>query len=277
MAVITLTSDIGLKDYIIGAIKGQLHQLCPGSLVVDISHQVPPFNFPQAVYQCKSAFSYFPSETCHFILINLFDRKSHHFLLARQNEQYYFCADNGLISMILDGVPQQVVQLDAEKGVKRNIIQVTQLFATAAYRLRQGADMNTLGTPPENMLIRTNILPSLSKDWMEGQIIYIDQFENVVVNITRDQFEEQRKGRGFRIYVMRDEYISKISESYFDEPEGDKLALFNAAGYLEIAINKGNAAGLFGLHQMGREETKKESFFQTRLLYQTIRIEFELD
>jgi hypothetical protein len=92
-----------------------------------------------------------------------------------------------------------------------------------------------------------------------------------VVNITREQFEEQRKGRSFRIVFKRNEIIDRISQTYADVAEGEKLALFNSAGYLEIAINKGNAAGLFGLQGFSEQSQSQ----QNRLFYQTARILFE--
>ena len=94
-----------------------------------------------------------------------------------------------------------------------------------------------------------------------------------MVNITHEQFEEQRKGRSFRIVFKRNEMIDRISETYADVPEGEKLALFNAASYLEIAVNKGNAAGLFGLQ--GYLEQAQNHYLQNRLFYQTVRIYFE--
>ena len=98
-------------------------------------------------------------------------------------------------------------------------------------------------------------------------------FENVIVNITREEFEQRRKGRSFRIVFKRDEVIDKISETYADVGEGEKLALFNSAGYLEISIQKGNAAGLFGLQ--GFSEQSQNQYLQSRLFYQTIRVYFE--
>jgi len=92
------------------------------------------------------------------------------------------------------------------------------------------------------------------------------------VNITRDEFEQQRKGRSFRIVFKRDEIIDKISETYADAQEGEKLALFNSAGYLEIAINKGNAAGLFGLQDF--TEPSQNQYLQNRLFYQTVKVIF---
>lgn len=275
MPVITLTSDIGLQDYMVGAIKGELFQLCPGSWVFDISHQVAPFNFPQAAYLCRSAVAHFPPGSFHFILVNLFDKKQDHFLLAQHGGRYFCCADNGLLNMIIEAAPEKVVQLLPDRTAPKNTIAVTRLFAAAVNKVLAGTTLEDIGPLTTAYVQRNSPQPMISDQWMEGQIIYIDNFENVVVNITREQFEEQRKGRGFRIYVMRDEFISNISESYADVPEGSKLALFNTAGYLEIAINKGNAAGLFGLQSFDREQLKKETYYQNRLFYQTVRILFE--
>lgn len=114
----------------------------------------------------------------------------------------------------------------------------------------------------------------LGNDYIEGQIIFIDNFENVIVNIHKDEFEEQRKGRSFKIVFKRDEVIDKISETYADVNEGEKLAIFNSAGYLEIAINKGNAAGLLGLQGFS-ERQLQQSQYMNRLFYQTVKVYFE--
>ncbi len=101
MALITLTSDFGLQDYIAGAVKGQLLQIDPSFRIHDISHQIAPFNYPQAAYICRNAIWHFPENTYHIILVNLFEQKPEYILLAYANGQYIFCADNGLLNMIL--------------------------------------------------------------------------------------------------------------------------------------------------------------------------------
>jgi len=115
----------------------------------------------------------------------------------------------------------------------------------------------------------------LGSDYIEGQIIFIDNFENVIVNIHKEEFEEQRKGRSFKIVFKRDEVIDRISDSYADVNEGEKLALFNAAGYLEIAINKGNAAGLLGLQNFSEKQLQQSQYMNSRLFYQTVKVYFE--
>lgn len=271
MPLLTLTSDIGLQDYLPGAIKGQLLQINPSFTVVDISHSVSPFNYPQAAYVCRNAFRNFPPFTYHLILVNLFDKKPTHLLMAYHKEQYFLCADNGLLTMILEDKPEVVIALPFEKNATINTLYCVSIMGKAIQMLQSGMPLQQIGLPDISILEKNHLQPLLSDNWMEGQIIFIDNFENIIINITREQFEKQRQGRNFQIVFKRDEIIEKISETYADVPEGEKLALFNSANYLEIAINKGNAAGLFGLQ--GFSEQSKN--LQNRLFYQTARILFE--
>jgi S-adenosylmethionine hydrolase len=271
MALLTLTSDIGHQDYLVGAIKGRLLHINPDFKLVDISHAISPFNYPQAAYICRNALRHFPAHTYHLLLVNLFEKHPDQLLLAYHNEQYLLCADNGLITMVLEEKPAIVIGLPLEKSAVKNTLYCIQVMGQAINRLQAGEKLQNIGIPDVPIIEKNPLRPTFGGDWIEGQIIFIDHFENIIVNITREQFEEQRKGRHFRIVFKRDEVIDRISETYADVPEGEKLASFNAAGYLEIAINKGNAAGLFGLHGF----TERSQNLQNRLFYQTVRIFFE--
>lgn len=271
MPIVTLTSDIGERDFLVGAVKGQLLQLLPDANLVDISHRLRPFNYPQAAYVCRNAMGHFPGYSFHILLINLFENNKP-LLLAFHNQQYILCADNGLLSMILEGSPEMVIGLPTEKSGNKSTVQIIRSFARAIKAVDSGEALQKIGTPDIDIVEKNPLNPLLAPDWIEGQIIFIDHFENVVINITQKAFEEHRKGRKFSILFKRDEVIDKISETYSDVSEGEKLALFNSAGYLEIAINKGNAAGLLGLQ--GYSE-KQSAHLQNRLYYQTIRVFFE--
>lgn len=273
MAIITLTSDIGQKDYLIGAVKGQLAQIDPAFNIMDISHELSPFNYPQAAYVCRNAIRHFPPHTYHIILVNLFEKRPEQLLLAFHNQQYLLCADNGLLNMILEGRPEMVIGLPLDPTAVKNTLYCIRVMGQAIRDLSQGAGLLSIGVPDAGFLEKNPLRPIYGDDWIEGQIIFIDHFENVIVNITRSEFEERRKGRRFRIVFKRDEVIDRISESYADAAEGEKLALFNSAGYLEIAIQKGNAAGLFGLQDF--TEQSQNQYLQSRLFYQTVRVYFE--
>ncbi len=274
MPIITLTSDIGLQDYLAGAIKGLLLQHCAGAQVVDISHHISPFNLPQATYICRSAFRHFPDGTFHLVLNNLFDRKADYVLIGRHDNHLICCADNGLLTMIAGEKPSEVYRVPLPAGETRNTLNIVRTMAVAISRLIQGETPDAIGTPAPEIVVKNNLQPLTGDDYIEGQIIHIDNFENVVVNITREQFMAQRRDRKFAIFFRRDEMITQISETYADVAEGQKLALFNAAGYLEIAVNKGNAAGLFGLQGFRRDQLQQASFQQLSY-YQTVRILFD--
>ncbi len=275
MALVTLTSDIGQQDYLVAAVKAQLLQVDADFSLVDITHSIPPFNYPHAAYICRSAIRNFPDFTYHIILVNLFEKKPEQLLLAFHQNQYLLCADNGLLQMILEDKPEMVIGIPLDKRANKNTTYCVQVMAQAISRLSQGESIQKIGNPDVSYIEKNHLRPLLDNNWIGGQIIFIDNFENVIVNITREQFEEQRKGRSFRIVFKRDEVIDRISESYADVNPGEKLALFNSAGYLEIAINKGNAAGLFGLKGFSEKGSQVAGYLQNQLFYQTVRVYFE--
>lgn len=172
--------------------------------------------------------------------------------------------------MILLETPQDVVFLPWRK--EKGVITFATTIGKAYNDILAGEDFDSLGERRTDFEEKNPLKPMYNSNYIEGHIIFIDNFENVVVNITREEFESQRAGRSFKIYFTRGEIIERISETYASVPESEKLATFNSAGYLEIAVNKGNAAGLFGLTGFQEGISK---FAQSRLLYQTVRIIFE--
>lgn len=275
MPLITLTSDIGQQDYLVGAVKGRLLRINSTFQIVDISHSLSPFNYPQAAYVCRSAIKNFPEFSFHIVLINLFESKPDQMLLAFHKDQYVLCADNGLLSMILEEKPEMVIGIPMDKSAIKNTLYCMDVAAKAITQIINGDAVQEIGLPDPVYIEKNPLRPLLGENYIEGQIIFIDNFENVIVNITQDQFEEQRKGRRFKIVFKRDEVIDRISGSYADVPQGEKLVLFNSAGYMEISINKGNAAGLFGLKGYSEQNTQMNTMAQNRLFYQTIRVIFE--
>jgi S-adenosylmethionine hydrolase len=275
MPLITLTSDIGRQDFLTGAVKGQLLQINNSFNIVDISHELSPFNYPQAAYVCRNAIKNFPPHTFHIVLVNLFDKRPEHLLFIQHNNQYIGCADNGLITMILEETPEKIVALPLKPSAQKDTLYCASVFAKAYQQILDGKTIEEVGDSSVSIEVKNPLRPLLGPKYIEGQIIFIDNFENVIINITKEEFEEQRRGRSFKIVFKRDEIIDKISETYADVSESEKLALFNSANYLEIAVNKGNAAGLFGLEGYSEKLNTQTQYMQNRLLYQTVKIYFE--
>jgi S-adenosylmethionine hydrolase len=108
--------------------------------------------------------------------------------------------------------------------------------------------LEQLGQTAANIKTLQTLHPVLIDNTLRGNIIYTDRYGNAMTNIRKDYFNQVKNGRKFSMNIMKYERISKISSSYSDVPEGEKVCIFNAAGYLEIAINKGKASELFGLN-----------------------------
>src|ERR1700738_3847373 len=144
MALLTLTSDIGQQDYLVGAVKGQLAQINPAFNILDISHDLSPFNYPQAAYVCRNAIKNFPPHTYHIILVNLFEKKPEQMLLAFHNEQYLLCADNGLLSMILEGRPEMIIGLPLDKTSVKNTLYCARVMGNAINDLVNGKPLKDI-------------------------------------------------------------------------------------------------------------------------------------
>jgi S-adenosylmethionine hydrolase len=271
MAIVTLSSDIGLRDFAVGAIKGQLTTALPGIAITDISHYLSQTNFPQIAYICHSAMVHYPPETVHILLVNLFEEEVKHLLLARFQQQWIICPDNGILTMITREKPSTLRQIDCTGA--HTLLAITACIARQLQALFQQPS-ELPGTPITNIIEKYPLRPTVGPDWMDGQILFIDQFENVVINITREEFEEQRKGRVFRFAFNRNEVIQELSENYSSVVGTGKLAWFNSAGYLEIAIRHGNIAGLFGL-QGYADASNGTGNFDNRMLYQSVRVFFD--
>ena len=276
MPVVTLSTDIGQSDYVIGAIKGQLLQAAPYVSLIDITHQLISNNYLHAAYVCTNAFSFYPAGTFHFVIINLFERRPEHWLLAKYKDQIIVCPDNGILTMIAGEKPPCVSAISIKKQAALGVLNCTAAFADMLKAIDGGASVDEIGKPISNIEEKYPFRSTVGPDWIDSQIIFIDQFENVVINLTRDEFEEHRKGRKFKIVLptRNDGGIEEISENYASVEQGERLAWFNSAGYLELAINKGNLAGLFGLRRFSGGTTLN-TLPQNKLMYERVKIFFE--
>lgn len=272
MAIITLTTDFGSKDYVAGAFKGILHSLHAAAVTVDISHEIPPSNFAEACYIFANSVGYYPQRSFHLLLVSLFEKAGSKPVLAYHQGQYYGCTNNGLLPMVLQAQPEAAVLLPMEDAGNYNVLAWAAAYAKAIEAISQGKPLEKIGTPLPHLEEMHRLLPNYGPDFIDGRIIFIDRFQNVVVNITRQNFEEIGRGRPFAISFGANENITRLSQGYPEAGEGKLLAFFNAVGNLEIAINKGNAAGLFGLQTFN--SNANQDFIKSRMFYQTVRIVF---
>jgi len=247
MAIITLTTDLGDKDIYQAALKGSIYKLLPSVNIVDITHSVAAFNVQQAAFILKNSFYYFPDDTVHLIGIDTVYNKGTKYLAMRYKNHYFVGADNGIFSLMFDTEPDDMVEINIMQDLKFLHFPLADIFVRAACNLASGGKLSEIGLPVTSIEKKMNLQPVIEKNVIKGAVIYIDSFQNVITNITKEFFNKVQQGRKFVLYFKRNETINQLSWHYNEVPEGEKLCLFGISDHLEIAINKGNASGLLGL------------------------------
>lgn len=248
MAIITLTTDLGDKDIYQAALKGSILKLLPTVNIVDITHSVAAFNVQQAAFILKNSFYYFPEKTVHLIGIDTVYNNDTKYLAVSYKNHYFVGSDNGIFSLMFDSEPDEMVEINIMQDLKFLHFPLADIFVKTACHLAGEGKLSEIGLPIAAMEKKMTLQPVVEKNMIKGAVIYIDSFQNVITNITKEFFNKVQQGRQFTLSFKRNETINHMSWHYNEVPEGEKLCLFGISDHLEIAINKGNASGLLGLN-----------------------------
>lgn len=262
MCIITLTTDLGLKDHYVAALKGQLLRQVASCTIVDISHQVQPFDIGEAAYYINNVAADFPEGTIHYLGVDQLPylpiarpQDAIHPLVMQLQGQFFVGCDNGIFSLIRRyEEAEDIVRLDGLHTPDSLRAPARHIYLPAIAALASGKPLRTLGEPQASVRRAFTVQPTVNPQLIKGVVIHHDKYGNVIVNIDKVLFEKVGAGHPFTIYFKDSRYfIERLSSSYSDVPQGEKLALFNEDGFLEIAINKGvidnggGAATLLGL------------------------------
>lgn len=248
MPIITLTTDLGDRDIYQAALKGSILKLQPTVNIVDITHSISAFNVQQAAFVLKNSFYYFPDNTVHLIGIDTVYNDETRYLAIKYKNHFFVGADNGIFSLMFDTQPDEMVEINIMQDLKFLHFPLADIFVKAACHLAAGGALSKIGIPVTATEKKMTLQPIIEKNMIKGSVIYIDSFQNVITNITKEFFNRIQKGRNFTLYFKRNETIKRLSWHYNEVPEGEKLCLFGISDHLEIAINKGKASGLLGLN-----------------------------
>lgn len=265
MTIVTLTTDFGHKDFSISVIKAALLQQIPNLKIIDISHEISPYNASETAYILKNAFRAFPKGSIHIIGVESEWTPENIHLVMEFEEHYFIGADNGILSMIKeDFIATKIVEINIHKTVITSF-PVLDIFINVAAHISRKGSLEVIGKSIKKIKELTNINPVINheKNQILGSVIYIDNYGNLVSNIKKDLFYEIGKSRNFTIYA-RSVKFKKIYKNYSEaidfslpkgkrEEDGKKLAIFNTSDHLELAVYKSNpqtiggAGSLFGL------------------------------
>jgi S-adenosylmethionine hydrolase len=252
MAIITLTSDMGTSDHYVAAVKAAVLSQAPDAILVDITHDVNPFDIHHAAFLLRSVWADFPIGTVHIVGVKpeLSPQTPH--VVVHYMGHYFVGADTGVFSLILDEEPESVWEINLPQGTNWKF-PMKGVFATAAAHLSRGGLPQFLGSKIQGIQHTMAMQPVIDENLIKCSVVHLDSYGNVYTNLQQSLFEKVRRGRSFSIHFKRNLYdITKISDNFDSALEGERLAMWASNGSLMIAINGGSeghgggAATLFG-------------------------------
>jgi S-adenosyl-L-methionine hydrolase (adenosine-forming) len=247
--VITLTTDLGHSDYYVGVLKGVILRIHPTIKIVDLCHEVNPFDIVEAAFKLECSYRYFPLMSIHVVVVDPGVGSTRRPLLAVGENFYYLAPDNGVLSWVIasDNV-QHVYAIDATHYFLEKVSKTfhgRDVFAPCAAHLAKILDSANFGEEiTDYKLFKLPVAEMVGEKQISGKIISIDRFGNCISTISEELLAklQEKADPGKLIVKTGDATIHGLNDYYAQKESRDPIALVGNAGYLEVAINKGNAA-----------------------------------
>ena len=252
--VISLITDFGNSDYFTGVMKGVILSICPDISIVDISHEIKPYNIAKAGFVLSKSYRFFPKGTVHLIVVDPGVGSSRKILIAQSPEHFFVMPDNGIISWILKDEGAVKVYELSDNTIYTNSPSATfhgrDIMAPVAAKIASGMKPEDLGRITKTFTTADIPVPKISGDKIEGEIIYCDHFGNLITNIRKEDYEKikETKRNSNVLIKVKDIDIEIISSSYSDVSDLKINALWGSHGNLELFAKEANAGRISGIN-----------------------------
>lgn len=249
--IITLTTDFGVKDYYTGAMKAVILGIAPKVRLIDISHNIEPQDVMGGAWVVRNCAELFPDNTIHLVVVDPGVGTERNPVALRIGNQYYVGPDNGIFSLLTGEHDYDAVRLNKPEYWRDNSSETfhgRDIFAPVAAHLANDVPLDQLGEKIDELVTYRWASPIADKAGIQGWIVHIDRFGNLVSNIPEKLIREKVEGRSMKIYVGNT-ILHKIVKSYGFVEEGEPAAYIGSAGMLEIAINKGDASQMLSVRK----------------------------
>jgi len=249
--ILTLTTDFGLKDHYVGAMKAVILGISPDVRLVDISHEIPPQDIMAGAWVMRNAAMYFPPKTVHLVVVDPGVGTHRDPVVIEIEDQFFVGPDNGIFSLIADAFEYRATKLTNPDYWLEKTSQTfhgRDIFAPVAAHLTKGVAVSELGERIHEIVTYRWAIPIADKDGIQGWIVHIDRFGNLITNIPKSMLESILGGRNFKIYVGNS-ILNEILPAFGAVHDGEPVAYIGSSDVLEIAINKGNAKEMLGVEK----------------------------
>jgi S-adenosylmethionine hydrolase len=246
--IVTLTTDFGTKDHFVAVLKGAILGICPDAHIVDVSHEVQPFEIQEGAFVIAQAYRYFPKKTVHVVVVDPGVGSSRRPILVEAAGQYFIAPDNGVLAMVYTGIEHKVREITADKYFLQPVSRTfhgRDIFAPAAAHIAKGSRASSFGKMIDDYLKPSFTEPNrASKRLWVGTVLYIDRFGNLITNFHIDTFPSIRV-KPFEMAIGT-QHLTELSATFAEMIPGEPFVIIGSSGYLEIAANQGSAARLLG-------------------------------
>jgi S-adenosylmethionine hydrolase len=252
--IITLTTDFGTDSPYIAEMKGVIYTLNPQATVVDITHAIPPQDIAQGSLVLAQTSHRFPSGTIHVAVIDPGVGSSRRILYAEVAGQHFVLPDNGLLSRVIGGLanstaPFTMIAVE-NRAYWRTEVSTTfhgrDIMAPVAAHLSLGVDPLLLGPPQSEITLLRWPEAKVLAAKIQGEVISIDSFGNLVTNITAEMLAPIPKPEQVSIRCDEHETVG-VWKTYADQPPMTLVALVGSSGKLELAIVDDSAKMMLGV------------------------------
>ncbi len=248
-SIITLTTDFGLSDHFVAAMKGVIARIHPDARVIDVTHDIPAFAITEAAFVVAETYRWFPRGTVHVVVIDPGVGSARRPILAQAAGQVFLAPDNGVLSMVLAREQHKVRSVTAEKLFLKPLSTTfhgRDIFAPVAAHLSKGLAPARVGKLIQDYLrLDFHKVVRTGKRIWTGAVLKIDRFGNLITNFGIDEFPAIVE-RPFE-FAIGTKRLTRLATTFAAAPPGEPVLVVGSSGYIEVTVNQGNAARLLGV------------------------------
>jgi S-adenosyl-L-methionine hydrolase (adenosine-forming) len=256
--VITLTTDYGTSDHLVGVLKGVILRILPNATIVDINHHVVPFDVLDGALTIAAAYRYFPPRTVHLIVVDPGVGTARRPILAAADQYYFVAPDNGVLSLIYEREPDVSVRHITADHYFLNPVSNTfhgrDIFAPVAAWVAKTSQIEAMGEEITDHVRFALPRPKAAGSAKKGLVLRVDSFGNLLTNFTAEDLPPSAGADGKIKLQVGGKPVSKLAQTFAQGAAGEPVAIIGSSGFLEIAVNKGQASRVLSANR-GAEVT----------------------
>jgi S-adenosylmethionine hydrolase len=255
--IITLTTDFGTSDHLVGAMKGVILNINPAARIVDLNHSVVPYDILDGALSLGNAYKYFPSRTIHLVVVDPGVGTERRPILVSGEKQFFIAPDNGVLSMVYEREACTVRQITAEHYFLNPVSPTfhgRDVFAPTAAWLSKAFQTEAFGDVVTDFVRFT--LPKAKSEGktVKGVVLRADTFGNLMTNLTAQEIPIGALDGGPIKLVVNGKPVLRFAQMFASGNPGEPIAVLGSSGFVEIVVNRGSAARTLGANR-GAEVT----------------------